>query len=198
MDELPLVAILRGVKPEEVLSVGQVLLDAGFKIVEVPLNSPQPFESIRILADNLGSELLVGAGTVLNADDVSRTIAAGGKLIVAPNFNQAVANAAVASASIYCPGVATPTEAFNAIDSGATALKLFPAEMITPSVVKAMRSVLPLQINLLAVGGITAENMRVYLDAGCAGFGIGSALYKPGKSLTEIEQSAKGFVAALG
>ncbi len=197
LNDLPLVAILRGVTPEDVLSVGQVLLDTGFKIVEVPLNSPHPFASISKLKNRFGSDLLIGAGTVLNGDDVNKTVEAGGRLIVAPNFNQAVAAEAVQSSCVYCPGVATPTEAFNAIDSGATALKLFPAEMITPAVVKAMSAVLPLRINMLAVGGITPDNMQTYLEAGCAGFGIGSALYKPGKSLVEIEYSAKRFVNAF-
>lgn len=195
--ELPLVAILRGIRPEEVLSVGQVLADAGFRIVEVPLNSPEPYESIRLLSEKFGSQLIVGAGTVLNVEHVKSTVASGGRLIVAPNFNATVAAAALESAAVYCPGVATPTEAFNALDSGASALKLFPAEMISPAIVKAMRAVLPDDINLLPVGGITPENISAFMQAGCTGFGIGSALYKPGKHLTEIKRSAIRFIAAL-
>ena len=146
---------------------------------------------------SLEALLLWGAGTVLSADDVSKTIDAGGSLVVAPNLNKSVANAAVEAGAIYCPGVATPTEAFSAVELGAQALKLFPAEMITPAVVKAMCAVLPQDIDLLAVGGITPLNMQPYLEAGCTGFGIGSALYKHGKSVAEIERSAAEFTTAF-
>jgi len=197
IETMPLIAILRGITPEEVVPVGKALIDSGFSIIEVPLNSPQPFVSIRKLADEFGSSVVVGAGTVLSADDVSKTIDAGGSVVVAPNLNESVATAVVDAGVIYCPGIATPTEAFNAVGLGASALKLFPAELITPTVVKAMCAVLPQNINLLGVGGITPVNMQPYLEAGCSGFGIGSALYKPGKSIAEIERSAAEFVAAF-
>ena len=197
IDSLPLIPILRGVEPHEVVAVGQILIDAGYTVIEVPLNSPQPFKSIKSLVDEFGAGVTVGAGTVLSADDVLKTIDTGAQLIVAPNFSEEVAAASVEAGMIYCPGVATPTEAFNAINHGATACKLFPAEMITPAVVKAMFAVLPQNIDLFAVGGITADNMRAYLDAGCTGFGIGSALYKPGKSAAEIKLAADKTVAAF-
>ena len=146
IDSLPLIAILRGVRPEEAVSVGRSLVDAGYSIIEVPLNSPHPFESIKSLVAEFGSDITIGAGTVLNPDDVLRTTDLGANLIVAPNFSETVAAAAVKTGAIYCPGVATPTETFNAIKHGATACKLFPAEMITPAVVKAMRAVLPLSL----------------------------------------------------
>ncbi len=197
MTEMPLVAILRGVTPSEVLDVACVLVEAGLRIIEVPLNSPKPFESIEILADHFTGNVMIGAGTVLKSVDVSATVAAGGKLIVAPNLNADVAATTIESGCIYCPGVATPTEAFSAIEQGANDLKLFPAEMITPSVVKAFRAVLPLETGVLAVGGITPQNINAYLDVGCSGFGIGSALYKPGKSLRAIEQDAKNFIGVM-
>lgn len=197
IEKMPLVAILRGITPEEVVPVGKALVESGFSIIEVPLNSPQPYESIGKLVDQFGGSIIVGAGTVLCADDVSKTIDAGGSLVVAPNLNESVATSAVDAGAIYCPGVATPTEAFKALEFGAQALKLFPAEMITPTVVKAMRAVLPQDLDLLAVGGITPVNMPPYLKAGCTGFGIGSALYKPGKSIAEIELSAVEFVTAV-
>lgn len=196
IDQCALVAILRGITADEALSVGEVLIEAGIKVIEVPLNSPRPFASIEALVREYGADIVIGAGTVLSAEDVARTLDTGATLIVAPNVSTAVAQKATDADAIYCPGVATPTEAFTALELGASALKLFPAEMITPTVVKAMRAVLPKEISLLAVGGITAENMRAYQDAGCNGFGIGSALFTPGKGHLSIKDSAVRFVAA--
>ena len=195
---LPLIAILRGLQPSESLQVGEVLIDAGFRIIEVPLNSPDPLQSIAALAKAFSSDAIIGAGTVLNRGQVTQTIDAGGRLIVAPDLNEEVAQqvAQRAAESIYCPGVATPSEAFRAIRLGARGLKLFPAEMITPAVVRSMCAVLPAGTQLFPVGGINPDNMSVYLAAGAAGFGIGSALYKPGKSIADLKVSAVHFVRA--
>ncbi len=197
IEKMPLIAILRGVTPVEVVAVGRSLVEAGFTCIEVPLNSPQAFQSIELLVQEFGETITIGAGTVLSADDVSRTFDAGAKLIIAPNFNDSVAHASQAGNGVYCPGVATPTEAFTALDCGASALKLFPAELISPVVVKAMRAVLPLDVKLFPVGGICPANMTAYLEAGATGFGIGSALYKPGKSIDSVHAAALEFVAAI-
>lgn len=191
----PLVAILRGITPAEAVPVGQALVDAGFRLLEVPLNSPEPLESIAQLSRALPSTV-VGAGTVLTEDQVRAVHAAGGRLIVAPNFDRKVVQAARALGMACLPGVMTPTEAFAALDAGATGLKLFPAEMITPAAVKAMRAVLPADVLLLPVGGITPANIGAYRAAGANGFGIGSALYKPGRLPREISQVAHDFMAA--
>jgi 2-dehydro-3-deoxyphosphogalactonate aldolase len=196
VDAMPLIAILRGVQPTEALQVGEVLIEAGFTLIEVPLNSPEPYQSISTLADAYGGQALVGAGTVLTPEQAHQTLSAGGKLIVAPDFNEAVAESVAETESIYCPGVATPSEAFKAIRLGANGLKLFPAEMMPPAVVKALRAVLPPQVAVFPVGGINPDNMASYLAAGASGFGIGSALYKPGKSLTDLRASAQQFVQA--
>ena len=192
---LPFIAILRGIRPEEALDVGQALVDAGWHIIEVPLNSPKPISSILALAAAF-PHLLIGAGTVLEPEQVHQVHKAGGKLIVAPNFNADVVRAAADLGMVCLPGVFTPTEAFAALDAGATGLKLFPAEMIPPSGVKAMRAVLPASTLLLPVGGISPANIGGYLAAGANGFGIGSALYTPGKSAGEVKQSALDFAAA--
>lgn len=194
MDTLPLIAILRGLTPSEALDVGSVLIESGFRLLEVPLNSPDPFHSIELLAREFGTRAIIGAGTVLESGDVTRTVNAGGNLIIAPNLDLHVAATAVEKKTLYCPGIATPSEAFTALNAGATAVKLFPAELITPVVVKAMRAVLPPESCLLPVGGITPENMKPYEDAGANGFGIGSALYKSGKSLGEMKRDADQFV----
>ena len=191
----PLVAILRGLTPAEALPCGQALVDAGFRILEVPLNSPQPLDSIARLARAF-PQALVGAGTVLTVDDVRAVHAAGGRLVVAPNFNEAVVREAVALGMVALPGVATPTEAFAALAAGAHGLKLFPAEMVSPAVVKAIRAVLPKGTLLLPVGGISAANMGSYRQAGADGFGIGSALYAPGTPADELARRAQAFVAA--
>ncbi|UJX45255.1 2-dehydro-3-deoxy-6-phosphogalactonate aldolase [Xanthobacter sp. YC-JY1] len=191
----PLVAILRGLKPEEALDIGAALVGAGFTIIEVPLNSPQPLDTIRILADAFGERALIGAGTVLTPEDVAAVKAAGGQLIVMPHADLAVVRAAKAAGLFCTPGVATPTEAFAARAAGADALKLFPAEGIPPHLVKAWRAVLT-DIPLLPVGGIDTTNMAAYRAAGAEGFGIGSALFKPGKAVEAIAADAHALVAA--
>ena len=196
MQHLPLVAILRGIAPGEAVDVARAIDEAGWRIVEVPLNSPQPMQSIAAMVKAF-PHLLVGAGTVLTADQVREVHQAGGRLVVAPNFNAEVIRAAVQLGMECVPGVMTPTEAFAALDAGATALKLFPAEMIPPAAVKAMRAVLPPSAMLLPVGGIGTSNMAAYTAAGANGFGIGSALYAPGKSAAAVKQSALDFKAAL-
>ena len=192
---LPLVAILRGLSPEQALDVGGAIVDAGWRILEVPLNSPRPLESIRLLSDAFGQRCLVGAGTVLSPAQVHEVAAAGGRLIVMPHADTAVI-AAAKRAGLYCtPGVATPTEAFAALHAGADALKIFPAESMPPAVVKAWRAVLPPDLALLPVGGIAPDDMKAYVDAGARGFGIGSALYAPGRSIADTAARARAFAS---
>ncbi len=193
----PLIAILRGVTTDESLAIGDALISAGFTLIEVPLNSPTPLETIEKLQKEFGAQALIGAGTVLTAAQAYDVKNAGGELIVAPNFSPEVADACLTPNTIYCPGVATPTEAFNALQAGANGLKLFPAELISPQAVKAMRAILPAEALLLPVGGITPHNIPDYLKAGANGFGIGSALYKPGVTTTQIHESAKQFLSAM-
>jgi 2-dehydro-3-deoxyphosphogalactonate aldolase len=195
MDRLPLVAILRGLSPEEALDVGRATVNAGFHILEVPLNSPDPLRSIQILAAAFPN-VLVGAGTVTTAQQVRDIKAAGGQLIISPHLDDNVVCETVNLGLISLPGVATPSEAFKAIALGAHGLKLFPAEMISPAVVKAMRAVLPGHIRLIPVGGIGTHNMADYRQSGASGFGIGSALYAPGKSAQAVGESAAAFVKA--
>jgi 2-dehydro-3-deoxyphosphogalactonate aldolase len=192
----PLIAILRGVRPGEVVAVGEVLFDAGFRVIEVPLNSPEPLESIARLATAFAGRAVIGAGTVLRAADVAAVRTAGGTMIVSPNTNVEVIAATKKSGLVSLPGIATPSEAFAALEAGATALKLFPAEGASPGVLKAIRAVLPAAVRVLPVGGITPGNMAPWLDAGAAGFGIGSALYSPGIAVDEIARRARTFVAA--
>jgi 2-dehydro-3-deoxyphosphogalactonate aldolase len=194
--QLPLIAILRGLTPAEAPAIGQALVDSGFAIIEVPLNSPEPFKSIAALTQQF-PQTLIGAGTVLNAQQVKDVHAAGGRLVVAPNFNPAVVAQALALNMVVLPGVATPTEAFAALDAGAHGLKLFPAEMISPATVKALRAVLPKAAALMPVGGITPDNMAVYRAAGATGFGLGSALYAPGRSAEQVRLAAQNFVTAF-
>ncbi len=193
---LPLVAILRGVTPDEVVPIGEALVAAGFAIVEVPLNSPEPIESIRRLAAALGPDILVGAGTVTAPGQVEQIAAAGGRLVVMPHSDPAVVRAAKAAGLACTPGVATPTEGYAALHNGADALKLFPAETMPPAVLKAWASVFPKGTAFLPVGGITPEAMAGYAAAGAAGFGLGSALYKPGFDAREIGTRAAAFVEA--
>ena len=195
-DQLPLVAILRGVRPEEVEPIGQALVDAGFTLIEVPLNSPDPFVSIERLSRRLGEVAMVGAGTVLTPGDVDRVAGAGGRMIISPNTDTAVIAAAVAAGMACLPGYFTPSEAFAAISAGATALKLFPAEAASPLVLKAQRAVLPRAVPILAVGGVTPETMAPWRKAGADGFGLGSALYKPGATAAEVGAAARDFVAS--
>lgn len=196
LDRMPLVAILRGVTPDEVVPIGEALVRAGFVIIEVPLNSPRPLESIRNLRDALEADILVGAGTVLTETHVHDVAAAGGGLIVMPHSDPALIRAAKAAGLACMPGIATPTEGFAALASGADALKLFPAELLTPGVLKALRSVFPADTRFLPVGGITPERIAAYVAAGAAGFGLGSALYRPGDSAESVAANAGAFAAA--
>ncbi len=191
-----LVAILRGVKPEEAETIASVVVEAGFGAVEVPLNSPDPLTSIETIARKWGDRIVVGAGTVLAPEAVDRASGAGARLIVAPNADDYVIERAVKLGLAVLPGVATPTEAFRALELGASGLKLFPAEAMPPEIVKAWRSVLPKEIQLFPVGGITPERISPYRRAGADGFGVGGALYKPGASAAEVERAARAFVAA--
>lgn len=192
----PLVAILRGVQPHEVEAIGDALIDAGFAIVEVPLNSPDPYESIARLAKRLDGYAAVGAGTVLNVEAVDLVEAAGGTLIISPNADTRVIAAAAQRGLVAMPGIATPTEAFAALEAGAAALKLFPAEAASPGVMKAMRAVLPAGVRMLPVGGIVPSVLEDWHKAGAAGYGLGSALYVPGMDAATVGERARAFVAA--
>ena len=194
--QCPIVAILRGVKPDEIDAIGDALVEAGITVIEVPLNSPEPFESIARLAIRHERKALVGAGTVLEAGEVARIAEAGGKLVVAPNFDVDVLRAAKSAGLATLPGVMTPSEGFAALKAGADGLKLFPAEIIPPAVFKAWRAVFPAGCLMLAVGGVGVDNIRIYADAGASGYGIGSALYKPGRPADEIGKLARALVAA--
>ena len=196
MRALRLVAILRGVKPAEAPAIGEALFEAGFRLIEVPLNSPEPFKSIAAIRQSLPEDALVGAGTVLTVDQVRELKHSGGDLTVMPHADTAVIRAAKAAGMACTPGVVTPTEVFAALAAGADALKVFPAELVTPAILKAIRVVLPKGTRLLPVGGITPDNMQPYVDAGASGFGLGSALYKPGMTADEVATIAGRFVAA--
>jgi 2-dehydro-3-deoxyphosphogalactonate aldolase len=196
MAALPLVAILRGITPGEVEAVGDVLVDAGFRIIEIPLTSPDPFLSIARLAERLGPDVIVGAGTVRRVDQLDEMIAAGGRLMVTPHADTTLIRAAADRSLITLPGVATPTEAFAAIDAGADGLKLFPAEMIPTSAMAAFRTVVGPEVALYPTGGITPEDLARYLKAGATGFGLGGALYRPGDRATDVATSARRFVAS--
>ena len=195
MRELPLVAILRGLKPSEAEAIGDVLVEAGFRLLEVPLNSPQTLDSIALLRKRF-PQALVGAGTVLTVQEARDVAAAGGELIVAPNFSQEVVVETVRLGMVSLPGVMTPTEAFAALDAGAHGLKIFPAELASPAVVKAMLAVLPKGTPLVPVGGIAANNLQGWHAAGVAGFGLGSSLYKPGDDAATVRTKAAAVVAA--
>lgn len=186
----PLVAILRGVEPDEVLEICRILVDVGYTLIEVPLNSPEPLKSVSLLADELGEHALIGAGTVLSVDEVGAVAAAGGQMIVSPNADPDVVAETKRRGLVSIPGFATPTEAFRVLAAGADALKLFPAEALPPAVLKAMKAVLPPDVPVLPVGGIGPDNMAAYAAAGAAGFGLGSSLYKPGKALDAIARDA--------
>ncbi|MSP50244.1 MAG: 2-dehydro-3-deoxy-6-phosphogalactonate aldolase [Alphaproteobacteria bacterium] len=196
MATLPLVAILRGVKPDEAVAIGEALVGKGFRLIEVPLNSPDPLQSIRSLAERLAGRAVVGAGTVLTPTDVDKVADAGGTLVVMPHTDVRVIQRAKALGLIAMPGFATPSEAFAALSAGADALKLFPAEANPPAVLKAMKAVLPKQVAVLPVGGIVPESMAAYVGAGAGGFGLGSALYKPGATAAEVAARADAFAAA--
>ncbi len=196
LDELPLIAILRGLKPEEAIDIGETLADAGFRFLEVPLNSPEPLKSIESLAARFDGRALIGAGTVLTPEDCGRVVDHGGKLIVMPHGDPEVIEAGKRLGAYLLPGVATPTEAFRALKAGADGLKMFPAELLQPPILKAWRAVLPKSVGLYPVGGITPANMAAYVQAGAAGFGLGSALYKPGMTAAEIAKTARAMVDA--
>jgi 2-dehydro-3-deoxyphosphogalactonate aldolase len=193
----PLVTVIRGVKPDEAEAVGEAIYESGIRIIEVPMNSPEPLKSIENLAKLMGDRALIGAGTVLSRQQVADVKAAGGQIIVSPNTNSDVIAASVDAGLVSCPGFFTPTEGFAAIEAGAHALKLFPAEAVTPAYVKAQRAVLPKDIPLLVVGSVKPELMGAWIDAGANGFGLGSGVFKPGKSVDEVRESARAYVAAL-
>ena len=197
LSALPLIAILRGIKPDEAVEVGLRIADTGFRLIEIPLNSPDPFASIAAMRRALPDEVLVGAGTVLAVDQIEALAACGSDLAVMPHADPALIRTAKAAGLFCVPGIATPTEAFAALAAGADALKIFPAELVTPAILKAIRVVLPKQCRLLPVGGIAPDTMRPFVEAGAAGFGLGSALYKPGMTAEETAANARKFVAAF-
>ena len=194
----PLVAIVRGITPGEAEAIGAALIRAGIRIIEVPLNSPDPLRSIETLSKHFGDRATIGAGTVLEVADIARIADAGGRIIVSPHADTAVIAATAAAGLVAAPGYFTPTEAFAALGAGAHALKLFPAEAASPAVLKAQRAVLPKDVPILMVGGITPDNMRAYLDAGADGFGLGSGLYAPGRGAADVGERARAYVAAAG
>ena len=196
MAKLPLVAILRGLTPAEAPAVLDALIGAGFALIEIPLNSPDPLKSIAAMRRAAPPQTLIGAGTVLSIAEVADVAAAGGDLIVSPNADAEVIAEAKRRALACLPGVATPTEAFSALKAGADGLKAFPAEMIGPAVVKAWRAVIPATIPILPVGGISPSSMAPYVAAGASGFGLGSALYRPGDSAASLREKAEAFAAA--
>lgn len=197
LDECPLIAIIRGVTPDEVEAIGEAIYAGGIRTIEVPLNSPEPLESIRRLAARMEGRALVGAGTVLDAEQVGKVAHAGGRLVVSPNTDTSVIHATVMAGMVSSPGYFTPSEGFAALKAGAHTLKLFPAEGASPAVVKGQRAVLPKDVPLLVVGGITPENMQPWMDAGADGFGLGSGLYRPGQSPEETAARAQAYAAGV-
>ena len=197
LGQCSLIAILRGVTPDEAQDVAQAIYDEGIRIIEVPLNSPEPLESIRRLAERFGDRALVGAGTVIERGSVADVRAAGGRLIVSPSTDREVIAAASSAGLVSCPGYFTPSEAFAALGAGATALKLFPAEGASPAMLRAQRAVLPADVPVLVVGGVTPSNMQPWIDAGAQGFGLGGGLYKAGQSAAETARNARAFVSAV-
>jgi len=195
--ECPLIAILRGVRPDEVEAIGDALVEGGFRIIEVPLNSPDPLDSIARLSTRFEGRALIGAGTVLSADQIEPIRAAGGRLIVSPATNPSIIAASVAAGLVSCPGYFTPSEAFAALDAGAHALKLFPAEAASPAVVRAQRAVLPKELRLVVVGGIGPDMMAPWFAAGADGFGLGSGIYRPGQTPAKTLSQARAYQAAL-
>lgn len=196
LDALPLVAILRGLTPEEAVDVGEALLGAGFTCLEVPLNSPRPLDSIRRLREALGDRAVVGAGTVLTPQAVREVVDAGGQIIISPNADPEVIRETIAVGALSMPGVFTATEAFSALEAGAQVLKLFPSEIAGPVGLKALRAVLPADQRLYAVGGVTPDNLAGWAAAGASGYGIGGALFKPGMTAAEVGERARAFVNA--
>jgi 2-dehydro-3-deoxyphosphogalactonate aldolase len=197
LDECPLIAIIRGVKPDEAEAIGEAIYEGGIRIIEVPLNSPDPCTSIERLAKRFGERALIGAGTVLDPADVGRVRDLGGRIIISPDSNPDVISATAAAGLVSSPGYFTPTEAFAAIRAGATSLKLFPAEAATPAVLKAHLAVIPKNVPVLVVGGVQPGNMRPWIEAGAAGFGLGGGLYRPGQTPAETLDKARAYVAGL-
>ena len=196
MSDRKLIAILRGIAPEQAVDAAEVLIAAGIRVIEVPLNSPDPFTSIERMVRAVGDAALIGAGTVLRVGDVAALAAAGGKLVVSPNMNVAVIQATVAAGMQSWPGIMTPTEAFAALEAGATGLKLFPGNLIGPQGLKAMRAVLPAGTQIYAVGGAGPDNFADWIAASANGFGIGSALFTPGMTIPQLARNAQAIVAA--
>ncbi len=197
LDKMPVVAIIRGVTPDEVLDIGHAIFEAGIGIIEVPLNSPEPFESIKRLSIELGEDCVIGCGTLLNKSDAKRVADAGGKIAVTPNTRPAVIKRCIELGMTPMPGWATPTEAFAAHRAGANYLKLFPASSFGSGHIKAVKAVLPGEVKILAVGGVGAHNAAEWLAAGIDGFGIGGEIYKAGRSAEDVSQRCKDIVAAI-
>lgn len=193
---MPLIAILRGIRPDECEAVAEALVEAGFTIIEVPLNSPDPLVSVASLGRAFGQQVIIGAGTVLDPAEVDQVAAAGGHLIVSPNMDKAVIRRTKALGLMSAPGVATASEGFAALEAGADMLKLFPGEQVTPAVLKALRAVFPKTARMVPVGGVNAQTMAPYLAAGADGFGIGSSLYSPGSSVDDVRGRARALVQA--
>jgi 2-dehydro-3-deoxyphosphogalactonate aldolase len=196
-ESCPLIAILRGIKPNEILTIGEVLIEAGFRIIEIPLNSPEALKSIELAANHFAKDILVGAGTVLNTDEVQKVSNAGGCLIVSPHADPAIVAKTKALNLFAIPGFCSVTEAQSMIQCNADALKLFPAEGNPPETLKAIRAVLDRSIHILPVGGITPEKITPYLKAGANGFGLGSSLYRPGDKPNEVSLKARDFFNAM-
>jgi len=197
LDPLPFIAVLRGITPEAIPAIGATLVANGFRILEVPLNSPRPYDSIRLLAENFGTRCLVGAGTVIDVRDVASVQSAGGRLIVMPHADLAVIGEAKRRGLVCVPGVATPTEAFAALAAGADGLKMFPAEQLSAAVLKAWRAVLPKDAKVFPVGGIRPDTLGPYWAAGANGFGTGSNLYAPGTAAADVAKAAEAYAAAF-
>lgn len=197
LEKMPVVAIIRGVTPGEVVEIGDAILKAGIGVIEVPLNSPEPFESIKRLSDALGDQCITGCGTLLNKKDAQRVANAGGQIAVTPNTKPGVIKHCIKLGMTPMPGWATPSEAFSAYHAGARYLKLFPAATYGPGHISAVRAVLPPDVKILAVGGVGAKNAKQWLEAGIDGFGIGSEIYKAGRSADEVHQRSLDIVAAI-
>jgi len=197
LHKLPMIAVLRGIEPTEALDIGGVLIDAGFTILEVTMNSPEPYKSIETLAAEFGDRALIGAGTVTSLEQVAAIYDAGGRLVISPHMDVAIIQETIARGLVSLPGVLSPTEAFAALAAGADGLKFFPAEAISPSAIKAVRAVLPKAARIFVIGGVSAANMHAYLSAGADGFGVGSSLFKPGRALDTIRSNAIRLVDAF-
>ncbi|MCM8543435.1 MAG: 2-dehydro-3-deoxy-6-phosphogalactonate aldolase [Lentisphaeraceae bacterium] len=192
-----IVAIIRGVKPEEAVEVAQTMYEAGIRIIEVPLNSPDPFNSINKIVDALGDKMIVGAGTVITKEDVSKLKNAGGEIVVSPNMNPEVISYTKELGMLSYPGVMTVSECFAAIEAGADGLKVFPADVVGMGFIKASKVVLPKKLPMLAVGGVNEDNIQEWIKCGADGFGLGSSIYKPGMTLSEIQRKCKVILKSI-